>query len=197
MDALADQFNNGLAELLDSLAAALDVTFFRFDAAGLFRSLRASPEAFGLSNVTDPAYDESTGHLAPNPQEYLFWDELHPTAAAHELLGAAAFSVVAAPAAPGDANEDGVVNVLDLDVLGRNYGGTNAAWGDGDFNRDRIVNLLDLSILGAYYGQTGGGAVPEPATLSLLALGAWLTLFPSSRRRGSAMLWLGRGRRWR
>ena len=75
---------------------------------------------------------------------------------------------------PGDATGDDMVDVGDLGVLGANYGKV-AATGSrsiGDFNGDHNVDVGDLGILGANYGRgTGAGAVPEPATLSLLALG--------------------------
>ena len=82
---------------------------------------------------------------------------------------------------PGDANNDGVVDLLDLDILGRNYGQTGAACGDGDFNGDGVVDLLDLDTLGQHYGDTYGGAVPEPATVGLLVLGG-LVLVRRKRR---------------
>jgi len=72
---------------------------------------------------------------------------------------------------PGDANEDGCVDLLDLDILGQHYG-QSGGWSEGDFSNDGTVNLVDLDILGAHYGECqNGGAVPEPATFTLLALG--------------------------
>jgi len=73
---------------------------------------------------------------------------------------------------PGDANGDGVVDLLDLDILGRNYGSTDAECFNGDFNGDGKVDLVDLDILGRNYGATYPDGVPEPASLALLALGS-------------------------
>ena len=76
---------------------------------------------------------------------------------------------------PGDANGDGVVDVADLGVVGANFGSTNATLENGDFTGDGNVDVADLGILGANWtaSQTTGNAsalVPEPATLSLLAV---------------------------
>ena len=73
----------------------------------------------------------------------------------------------------GDANEDGMVDVGDLGILGANYGTlTGATWATADFTGDGAVDVGDLGVLGANYGfGAAAGAVPEPATLSLLALG--------------------------
>lgn len=82
----------------------------------------------------------------------------------------ARFSIVAIDATglPGDANGDGTVDLLDLDILGANFGSTGATLAEGDFNGDGTVDLLDLDILGANFGSTtGGSAVPEPTTLVL------------------------------
>lgn len=73
---------------------------------------------------------------------------------------------------PGDATLDRLVDVGDLGVLGANYGrSSGATWETGDFTGDGAVDVGDLGVLGAHYGQPAG-TVPEPATLSLLALGA-------------------------
>ena len=85
--------------------------------------------------------------------------------------------VTAADAAPvlhpGDANGDNMVDVGDLGILGANYGKTTGmTWATADFTGDGAVDVGDLGVLGANYGwSNAAGAVPEPATLSLLALG--------------------------
>lgn len=65
----------------------------------------------------------------------------------------AAFS--ADPGLLGDANGDGSVDLLDLDILGSNFGLTPATLAQGDFNGDGTVDLLDLDILGSNFGANG------------------------------------------
>ena len=77
------------------------------------------------------------------------------------------------PALPGDANGDGAVDLLDLDVLGANFDASGAIYAEGDFNGDAVVDLLDLDILGTNFGVTvTATAVAEPgvATLSVCAV---------------------------
>ncbi|MEO0530139.1 MAG: dockerin type I domain-containing protein [Planctomycetota bacterium] len=74
-----------------------------------------------------------------------------------------------------DFNGDGTVDLLDLDILGGNFGLTPATMAQGDANGDGTVDLLDLDILGSTFGDSVGSSVsvPEPAAalLSLIALG--------------------------
>ncbi|MEO0529834.1 MAG: PEP-CTERM sorting domain-containing protein [Planctomycetota bacterium] len=84
----------------------------------------------------------------------------------------------------GDANGDGNVDLLDLDILGSNFGLMGGATvADGDFNGDGNVDLLDLDILGSNFGATinNAVAVPEPTTLTGL-LAAVATLLFRRRR---------------
>ena len=105
--ALSLGFNATLSAALDGVEAAHpDLTLYRLDVAGLFAQVAADPAAFELENVADPAapglspgdamYDSSL--IVSNPDQYLFWDELHPTRAGHALLGAAALAAVPEPA---------------------------------------------------------------------------------------------------
>jgi lysophospholipase L1-like esterase len=85
----------------------------------------------------------------------------------------------------GDANGDGVVNVLDLGILSKYYGLVDRAYGfPGDFSGDGRINVIDLGVLAANYSVDKTDiqelTVPDPATLSLLALGGMAIL-----RRGS------------
>ncbi len=103
MNEITMQFNAALWAGLDELETAeTDVEIFRLDVAGLFQDVLTDPETFGFVNVTDPAapglepgdasYDTSL--IVSDPNSYLFWDELHPTAAAHAFLAQRAYSVV-------------------------------------------------------------------------------------------------------
>jgi hypothetical protein len=72
--------------------------------------------------------------------------------------------------AMGDFNLDGKVGLLDLAVLGDGYNGSDG-WAWGDANGDGTIGILDLGLLGDNYGFNRS-AIPEPMTMSLLAIGA-------------------------
>ncbi len=68
----------------------------------------ANPSTFGLTNVTTPCFsgDFSTaGSVCADPNQYLFWDGEHPTAAADALTADLAYDVLTGdpPAAPEPA----------------------------------------------------------------------------------------------
>ncbi len=54
---------------------------------------------------------------------------------------------------PGDINGDGLVNIIDLSILGTNYGKSGKTLSEGDLNGDGTVNIIDLSILGTNWGS--------------------------------------------
>ena len=69
--------------MLDAILAA-EITLFDNDAA--FQRLLADPAAFGITNTTEPCVNFAANTVCANPDEYLFWDLVHPTARAHELV---------------------------------------------------------------------------------------------------------------
>ncbi|MHC4562870.1 MAG: dockerin type I domain-containing protein [Planctomycetota bacterium] len=83
----------------------------------------------------------------------------------------------------GDFNLDGYVDGTDLAILKASFGLSGLGYAAGNANADDFVNGTDLAIFKATFGFSGtpddGGnppAVPEPATLSLLALGGLAVL---------------------
>ncbi len=94
LNVLATEVNRQLSKELDDLENSLGITILRFDMAGVLDAMLLMPGEFGLSNVTDPAWCEAENTIVPNPDEYLFWDVIHPTRVAHEIAGEAAANVV-------------------------------------------------------------------------------------------------------
>jgi hypothetical protein len=104
-------------------------------------------------------------------------------------------TVPAVTAVPGDADGDGDADLDDIGIWATNFTGSLApgsgtgTLGTGDFDGDKDVDLDDQGIWASNFtGSLAPGgvataalaAVPEPASLSLLALGAIATL---ARRR--------------
>ena len=92
---LSEQFNASLAVMLDNLHASnAPLKIHRLDVATMFSQAIANPAVVGLTNVTNAAapglepgassYD--TSKIAPNANQYMFWDDLHPTATVHAEL---------------------------------------------------------------------------------------------------------------
>jgi len=78
----------------------------------------------------------------------------------------------------GDANNDGVVDMSDLDIVLNNFGSTTSLWTNGNFDGALTVDLTDLADvlnnIGA--GPAPSVVTPEPASLGLLAAGSLLLL---------------------
>jgi phospholipase/lecithinase/hemolysin len=105
-DALSAGFNTALAADLAGLQATdPGIVVHQLDVQTLFTEVETTPGLYGLNDVTDSAapglepgatsYDTSLE--VPNPNQYLFWDDIHPTAAGHELLAQAAETAVGVP----------------------------------------------------------------------------------------------------
>jgi phospholipase/lecithinase/hemolysin len=79
-----------------ALQAGLPTGVKYFDTFGFMHLVVANPGAYGFTDVTDPCLVGLTP-CSPNVQiqnQYLFWDDLHPTTAANELLAAQFASAV-------------------------------------------------------------------------------------------------------
>jgi outer membrane lipase/esterase len=99
--ALALAYNANLQADLASLAATPGIKLSFVDTFSLMDAAVSNPAAFGFTNVTDPCYVgpyTGGGTVCSNPGQYLFWDMLHPTAAAQALIANAAVQTLPEPA---------------------------------------------------------------------------------------------------
>lgn len=76
--------------------------------------------------------------------------------------------------APGDCDQNGYVDGADYTAIADNYGASDVGWEQGDFTGDFTVDGLDYCLWADNYGtgDPDGTALPEPAMLLLLAVGA-------------------------
>jgi phospholipase/lecithinase/hemolysin len=99
--ALSIGFNSALAGALNGLSLLPGIDITQFDSFALLSAISANPGAYGLANASAPCL---TGNLAvggivcPNPNSYFFWDSVHPTTAAHRVVGDAFAAAVPEPA---------------------------------------------------------------------------------------------------
>jgi phospholipase/lecithinase/hemolysin len=90
------EFNTNLDAAITTLAGeGITITLYRLDVYGLYYRLATNPEDYGFTNISDSAQDEDV-----NPDEYLFWDDLHPTTAGHYQIAVAASALLNGTALP-------------------------------------------------------------------------------------------------
>ena len=88
--------NGHLPGALRHLRMQLHLRILYFPLARVDAAIRANPAKFGLTELnapfehTYPTYVAGTG----DPDTYFFWDEWHPTAAVHKILGEAMWAQV-------------------------------------------------------------------------------------------------------
>ena len=82
LNLLTQAFNGALQQEAVGLELSLGISIKIVDVYGLTESVLNDPSKYGFTNVTTDAVQDNGG---TNAQGYLFWDIVHPTAAADAL----------------------------------------------------------------------------------------------------------------
>jgi len=87
---LTQKHNSQLAAALKNLRQQLksEPNIIYHDVNEIFNQAMNNPAKFGFVNVTDTCLgiERSQYVVCKNPEQYLFWDDIHPSTAAHKLL---------------------------------------------------------------------------------------------------------------
>ena len=171
---------------VQAAAASLEIELGD-SAAGPYDRLAVAGDAVlaGLLHLAvtgDPAYGEafevlSAGSLA-GAFDVVTASPGDPDKAFAVLYGGQTVTVVVA--LPGDADLDGEVTPADLAALEAGWGLPAPMWANGDFDLDGDVDHLDYLAWKAHadWSIHDPARLPEPATLSLLLMGAGCLLRP-------------------
>ncbi len=81
-EALTVAYNSGIADVVSSIN---DPRVILVDFFSLTNDAVANPASYGFTNVTDRCWIESPASVCSNPDEYLFWDDIHPTTVGHTM----------------------------------------------------------------------------------------------------------------
>ena len=93
LNLLTNTHNRGLAQALSLLEQQLtNVQIIQLNVNALYQDAISHPAKYGFSNVTSACLAQSA--VCVDPQQFLFWDDIHPTTAAHQILGKAAFELL-------------------------------------------------------------------------------------------------------
>jgi phospholipase/lecithinase/hemolysin len=95
---LSVKHNNRLTKEMSELATKLNVTIVSMDVYSMMQSAVQEPTKFGLKNANTPCYtggykgSADKSKICDNPDDFLFWDVVHPTFAGHNVLANLAFA---------------------------------------------------------------------------------------------------------
>ena len=106
LNLLSLKFNADLSVELEELETNLEIKIFRLDIFSLTQEILTCPYAFGFTNVINtaripfispgppPDFTSPDDGIVENPDEYFFFDDIHPTRVLHTIVGNLALSVV-------------------------------------------------------------------------------------------------------
>lgn len=93
LSSLTQAHNSGLRRSLKVLKQqSPELQLMTMDANALYQDAIATPTKFGFTQVTRACLSGSSS--CGNPDQFLFWDSIHPTTAAHRILANAAVAVL-------------------------------------------------------------------------------------------------------
>ena len=105
---ISQSFNTSLAQVVSTFESANPgITVYEMDIFDMFEDIVDDPSHYGFTNVTDALKDDPF-YVGPwdNPDGYVFWDDIHPTTEAHEVIAEEAYDMLN-PETDSDDDDNG------------------------------------------------------------------------------------------
>ncbi len=117
--------NAELASSLNNLSSTLNANIIPVDINSLFNRVEANPAEFGFQNITNSclvgdfnAIAAGKFSLCNDPNDFLFFDGVHPTTNAQKLVADTAFSAIEAQSVPESSTALGILAIGTLGATG-------------------------------------------------------------------------------
>jgi phospholipase/lecithinase/hemolysin len=102
-----------------------DINIIPLDVNSLVNKIIADPGEFGFTNVTESCIGNlsvipiniSPQSVVCTPDKFLFWDQVHPTTATHQIIGELAFSLLKPASVPEPSVLFGLLTFADLGAV--------------------------------------------------------------------------------
>ncbi|MEH2286656.1 SGNH/GDSL hydrolase family protein [Nostoc sp.] len=121
LTSLTNDHNKRLAEELGKFSNNSDLNLISVDVFSLFNQVEANPGKFGFKDVTNPCVVgnfQTIISVCSQPNDYLFFDSVHPTTGAHKLVADAALAAIEAKSVPEPAINLGILAVGTFGAVG-------------------------------------------------------------------------------
>ncbi|MEL6488507.1 MAG: SGNH/GDSL hydrolase family protein [Cyanobacteria bacterium J06621_3] len=122
---LSTDHNSLLEQKLAALEAATGANIIGLDLNGLVQKITSDPASFGFTNVSEACLTNAQPGfvfegVCSNPNEFVFWDQTHPTEAVHDEVAQLALDALMPSVNPGQTPQ-GIPEpsgILSLGLLG-------------------------------------------------------------------------------
>jgi phospholipase/lecithinase/hemolysin len=119
LNQLTQAHNQQLASAISNLRTSNpDLNIYSVDINTLFNTIRATPAKFGFKDVTNPCVTgnfQQVTNICDNPDDFLFFDSVHPSSRTHNLIAQAALAAVNGKTIP---EPSAALGMLALGALG-------------------------------------------------------------------------------
>jgi phospholipase/lecithinase/hemolysin len=122
LNQLTQEHNRQLASAINNLRNSNpNLNIYSVDINTLFNTIRTTPAKFGFKDVTTPCVTgnfQQVRNICDNPDDFFFFDDIHPSSRVHNLIAQAALAAVNGKTIPEPSAALGILALGALSAVG-------------------------------------------------------------------------------